>query len=162
MAERLWAPWRFGFIESKNDGGCFLVDLPRQDNDRENLILYRGRHAFVIMNAFPYTNGHVLVAPYRHTPEIVDLEDEELLEINQLVAASVRWIRAAYRPDGFNIGVNMGSAAGAGVPTHIHWHVVPRWSGDTNFMMTVGEVRVLPQSLAESYDRLAAAIAAER
>ena len=113
------------------------------------------------MNAFPYTNGHVMVAPFRHTANLNDLSDEELLEINQLVAASVRWIGTAYSPDGFNIGVNLGSAAGAGVPTHVHWHVVPRWNGDTNFMTTVGDVRVLPQSLEESYDRLRSAVEIE-
>lgn len=161
MAERLWAPWRFTYIDSKEEPGCFLVELPKQDNDRENGILFRGQTAFVIMNAFPYTNGHVMVAPFRHTANLNDLSDEELLEINQLVAASVRWIGTAYSPDGFNIGVNLGSAAGAGVPTHVHWHVVPRWNGDTNFMTTVGDVRVLPQSLEESYDRLRSAVEIE-
>jgi ATP adenylyltransferase len=154
MAERLWAPWRFAFIEKKSEGGCFFVDLPKEDNDRENLILHRGARAFVMLNAYPYTNGHLMVAPYKHTAEMADLDDAELLEINQLLALSIGWIRAAYRPDGFNIGVNLGVAAGAGVPTHIHWHVVPRWAGDTNFMTTIGDVRVLPQSLTESYDRL--------
>lgn len=158
MAERLWAPWRFTYIDSKEEPGCFLVELPKKDNDRENGILYRGKTAFVIMNAFPYTNGHVMVAPFKHTADLNELTDEELLEINQLVAACVRWIGQAYAPDGYNIGVNLGRAAGAGVPTHIHWHIVPRWNGDTNFMTTIGEVRVLPQSLEESYDKLRAAV----
>lgn len=158
MAERLWAPWRLRYIERKDGpAGCFFVELPLQDNDRENLILHRGRTAFVILNAFPYTNGHLMVAPFRHVADITDLDDEELLEIQQLLARACRWIRRAYAPDGFNIGVNLGSAAGAGVPDHIHWHVVPRWNGDTNFMTTVGDVRVLPQSLIDSYDRLAEA-----
>lgn len=137
---------------------CIFVDLPAADDDRENLLLYRGASAFVMLNAFPYTNGHLMVAPYRHTAEMRDLGDEELLEINQLVAKAIGWITAVYNPDGFNIGVNLGSAAGAGIPTHIHWHIVPRWSGDTNFMTTVGDVRVLPQSLADSYDRLRKAV----
>ncbi len=107
-----------------------------------------------MLNAFPYTNGHLMVAPYKHTAEMGDLDDAELLEINQLVARSVAWITAVYGPDGFNIGINLGRAAGAGIPNHIHWHVVPRWNGDTNFMTTIGEVRVLPQSLEDSYDRL--------
>lgn len=158
MAERLWAPWRLTYIEqaSKEEGGtgCIFVDLPAQADDRKNLILYRGKTAFVMMNAFPYTNGHLMVAPYRHTADMGELSDEELLEINQLVAKCLKWIRGAYRPDGFNIGVNLGHAAGAGIPTHIHWHIVPRWDGDTNFMTTVGEVRVMPQSLEDSYDRL--------
>ncbi|MBX3120104.1 MAG: HIT domain-containing protein [Fimbriimonadaceae bacterium] len=158
MAERLWAPWRFTYIEkaSPSDGGCIFVDLPQQDSDRENLILWRGKTAFVMLNAFPYTNGHLMIAPYKHTNDIGALDDAELLEINKLVAACVRWVTAAYKPDGFNIGVNVGHAAGAGIPSHIHWHVVPRWNGDTNFMTTVGDVRVLPQTLEQSYDRLKA------
>jgi ATP adenylyltransferase len=160
--ERIWAPWRLSYIEkATSQPGCIFVDLPAQQDDRKNLILHRGEHAFVILNAFPYTNGHLMVAPYRHTADLNELNDSELLEINQLVAASSRWITACYRPNGFNIGVNLGSAAGAGIPTHIHWHIVPRWEGDTNFMTVVGDVRVMPQSLEDSYDRLAAARQAE-
>lgn len=161
MPERLWAPWRFAFIEKESDGGCFFVELPRQNDDRTNLILYRGASAFVILNAYPYTNGHMMIAPYRHTALLDDLTDDELLEINRLLVRCARWIERAYQPDGFNIGVNLGVAAGAGVPTHIHWHIVPRWTGDTNFMTTVGDVRVLPQDLLESYDRLRAAMEAD-
>lgn len=159
MPELLWAPWRLEYIEKDTPtGGCIFVDLPKQENDRENLILHRGQNAFVMLNAFPYTNGHLMIAPYRHTAEIEELDDDTLLEINQLLGKCIRWIRAAYHPDGFNIGINLGSAAGAGIPTHIHWHIVPRWSGDTNYMTTVGEVRVLPQSLQDSYDRLKEAV----
>ncbi|MFY9235273.1 MAG: HIT domain-containing protein [Fimbriimonadaceae bacterium] len=155
MAERIWAPWRLPYIENApKDDGCIFVDLPARENDRENLILYRGKTAFVMLNAFPYTNGHLMVAPYKHTSEMADLSDDELLEVNQLIRNCLRWIGAAYAPEGFNIGANLGRSAGAGIPTHIHWHIVPRWEGDTNFMTTVGEVRVLPQSLEESYDRL--------
>ncbi len=160
MAERLWAPWRLTYIEAAKDqgsrGGCIFVDLPAATQDRKNLILFRGRLAFVMLNAFPYTNGHLMVAPYKHTANLSDLDDDELLEINQLVRDACGWITKAYRPDGFNVGVNLGEAAGAGIPSHVHWHIVPRWNGDTNFMMTIGEVRVLPQSLEESYDRLQA------
>ena len=162
MSERLWAPWRLSYIESasqeKGESGCIFVDLPAQNDDRKNLILHRGEHAFVMLNAYPYTNGHLMVAPYKHTADMGELSDAELLEINQLVAKCTLWIGTTYKPDGFNIGVNLGRAAGAGIPTHIHWHIVPRWDGDTNFMTVVGEVRVLPQSLSESYDRLRAAI----
>ncbi|HJP83635.1 MAG TPA: HIT domain-containing protein [Fimbriimonadaceae bacterium] len=157
MSERIWAPWRMEYIEKPQTGTDELnifVDLPAQEDDRKNLILKRGQTTFVMLNAFPYTNGHLLVAPYRQTPDIEELNDEELLEVNQLLAKAVRWIKAAYRPDGFNIGINMGRAGGAGIPSHIHWHIVPRWNGDTNFMTTVGEVRVLPQTLEDSYDRL--------
>ena len=158
MPERLWAPWRLEYIEkaSKDPGGegCIFVDLPKKEDDRKNLILYRGKTAFVMLNAFPYTNGHLMVAPFKHTAEMSELSDDELLEINQLVAKCLGWIKKAYGPDGFNIGVNLGKVSGAGIPDHIHWHIVPRWEGDTNFMTTVGEVRVLPQSLEESWERL--------
>lgn len=155
--EHLWAPWRLKYIE-KSDGdagtGNIFVDLPAQENDRENLILHRGSTAFVMLNKYPYTNGHLLIAPYRQTDRLDLLGDEELLEIQQLLAKGVRWLERAYKPDGFNVGVNLGRAAGAGIPQHIHWHVVPRWNGDTNYMTTVGGVRVMPQTLEDSYDRL--------
>ncbi|MEQ1821366.1 MAG: HIT domain-containing protein [Fimbriimonadaceae bacterium] len=158
MKDRLWAPWRLSYIEGapkvEGETGCIFVDLPAQNDDRANLILFRGKTAFVMLNAFPYTNGHLMVAPFRHTSDIASMSDAELLEINQLVSSCVKWIRETYNPDGFNIGVNIGRAAGAGIPTHIHWHIVARWDGDTNFMGVVGDVRVLPQSLEESYDRL--------
>jgi ATP adenylyltransferase len=161
MAERIWAPWRLAYIEQATPtGNCIFLDLPAQDNDRDNLLLFRGKTAFVMLNAFPYTNGHLMVAPYKHTADLSELDDEELLEINRLLAKAVHWITEAFRPEGFNIGVNLGSVAGAGIPSHVHWHIVPRWNGDTNFMTTIGEVRVLPQSLADTYDRLKKAIEA--
>ncbi len=160
MADRLWAPWRFQYVTTADStpGGCIFVDLPAQSNDRENLILFRGKTAFVIMNAYPYTSGHLMVAPYKHTANMAELNDEELLEINQLVARCTKWITEAYQPSGFNIGVNLGSAGGAGIPSHIHWHIVPRWVGDTNIMTTVGDVRVIPQAMDSSYDLLKAII----
>ncbi|HSI71945.1 MAG TPA: HIT domain-containing protein [Fimbriimonas sp.] len=160
MPEILWAPWRLKYIEGSKEGGTgdIFLDLPAQNEDRKNLILYRGTSAFVILNAYPYTNGHLMVAPFRQCANVEDLNDDELLEINQLVAASLRWLKKAFGPDGFNVGVNLGSAAGAGIPCHVHWHIVPRWSGDTNFMTTVGDIRVMPQSLEDTYDRLAAII----
>lgn len=163
MSERIWAPWRLAYIEKSSPGEekCIFVHLPAQENDRENLIVFRGKTAFVMLNAFPYTNGHLMIAPYRHTSDIADLSDDELLEINKLVRDSVRWITVAYSPEGFNIGLNLGKVAGAGIPDHIHWHVVPRWGGDTNFMTTIGDARVLPQSLAESFDRLMEVVSIE-
>lgn len=159
MPELLWAPWRLEYIEKETpSGGCIFVDLPKQESDRDNLILFRGENAFVMLNAYPYTNGHLMVAPYRHTAEMSELDDATLLEINKLLGRCLKWIQETYKPDGFNIGVNLGKAAGAGIPTHIHWHIVPRWQGDTNFMTTVGNVRVLPQSLQDSYDRLKEAV----
>lgn len=157
MLGRLQAPWRFKYITTVDENagaGCFFVELPKQTEDRKNLILYRGKTAFVMLNAFPYTSGHLMIAPYKHTADLSELDNEELLEINQLLADCTRWLKAAYAPSGFNIGVNIGAAAGAGVPTHIHWHIVPRWAGDTNFMTVVGEVRVIPQDLFDSYDKL--------
>lgn len=161
MREILWAPWRLQYIEKPSTGkkgNDIFVDLPAEMEDEKNLILYRGETAFVMMNAFPYTNGHLLIAPYRQVAEIDFLDDAELTEINRLLARAIRWVRQAYRPDGFNVGVNMGSAAGAGIPIHVHWHIVPRWNGDTNFMTSVGEVRVMPQTLADSYARIREAI----
>jgi len=161
MPEILWAPWRLKYIErapdpkgDANSSGDIFLDLPAEHEDEKNLILFRGEVAFVMMNAFPYTNGHLLIAPYRQVAEIDVLNDEELTEINRLLARSIRWLRKAYRPDGFNVGVNLGSAAGAGIPIHVHWHVVPRWAGDTNFMSSIGDVRVMPQSLPDSYRRI--------
>lgn len=158
MPEILWAPWRMRYVErpstGRPDGQDIFLDLPAEHDDRKNLILYRGETAFVMMNAFPYATGHLLVAPYRQVVEIEEMSDSELLEVNKLIALGVCWNRAAFKPDGFNIGANLGRASGAGIPQHIHWHVVPRWVGDTNFMTTVGETKVMPQSLKESYERL--------
>ena len=117
-------------------------------------MVHRGEHCFVILNAYPYNNGHVMVAPYAHEPSIDPLDDETLLEMGQLVKRSIRALRAVYSPDGFNIGINQGAAAGAGIEEHVHQHVVPRWGGDTNFMPVIGDVRVLPQALAESWNEL--------
>ncbi|MBS1716962.1 MAG: HIT domain-containing protein [Armatimonadetes bacterium] len=157
MTEILWAPWRLEYIESESpDTGSkdIFLDLPAENQDEKNLIVYRGKHAFVILNAYPYTNGHLLIAPYRQVAELEQLNDDELLEINQLLAKTSVWLKKCYKPDGFNVGVNLGKAAGAGIPIHIHWHIVPRWAGDTNFTTTVGKVRVMPQSLEDSYRRL--------
>lgn len=157
MPDQLWAPWRFDYVKSADPGrkdGCIFVELPAQASDRDNLILHRGRTAFVILNKYPYTSGHLMVAPFRHTADIADLDDAELLEIHRLIRDAMGWIQLAFNPEGFNIGLNVGSAGGAGIPSHLHWHIVPRWSGDTNFMTTVGDVRVIPQSLETTYDLL--------
>jgi len=163
MPERIWAPWRLVYIEKATPlgKGCIFVELPASANDRDNLLLYRGEKAFVMLNRFPYINGHLMVAPYKHTANLDDLDDAELLEINKLLAATVRWLTKAFRPEGFNIGVNLGHVAGAGIPTHVHWHIVPRWNGDTNFMTVIGDVRVIPQNLEDTYDRLREVIETE-
>lgn len=161
MPDQLWAPWRLSYVTRPTTGtsesGDIFLDLPAENEDAKNLILHRGEAAFVILNAFPYCSGHLMVAPFRQVANLEDLNDNELLEINQLVAKAITWLKKVYRPDGFNVGVNLGSAAGAGIPVHIHWHIVPRWKGDTNFMTTVGDTRVIPEDLGESYRRLQAA-----
>ena len=154
--EQLWAPWRLEYIVGEKVDGCIFCVFPQQTNDRDNRILYRGKHAFVIMNAFPYSNGHLLVAPYRHTGDFTELSADEGLEMMQLVQMSVRVLKEAANPDAFNIGVNMGTAAGAGIADHIHMHIVPRWNGDTNFMPVFADVKVIPEALEKTYDKLKA------
>ncbi len=155
MNENLWAPWRIQYIERAEGGsGNIFIDLPNANEDSKNLIVYRGKTAFVLLNAYPYTSGHLMVAPYRQTNDLPSMTDDELLEINQLVAKSITWLKTAFNPQGFNVGVNIGSAGGAGIPIHLHWHVVPRWNGDTNFMTTVGEIRVQPFTLGDVYSKL--------
>lgn len=153
--ERLWAPWRMQYIErGDKTQGCIFCLLPPEEKDRENLILHRGETGFVMLNSFPYNSGHLMVAPYKHVADMYDLADDELLEVDHLVRYGVRLLTAAMQPDGFNLGVNLGRTAGAGIVDHIHWHVVPRWNGDTNFMPVVADTRVLPESLQATYDKL--------
>jgi ATP adenylyltransferase len=136
--------------------GCVFCILTAEDKDEQNLILYRGKHAFVILNCFPYNNGHMMVAPFKHTADMCDLCDEELLEINHLVRYCVRLLSCTMQPDGYNLGLNLGRTAGAGIVGHIHWHIVPRWNGDSNFMPVIGNTKVLPESLLATYDKLKA------
>jgi ATP adenylyltransferase len=156
VRDRLWAPWRFSYMRQadETDGGCLFDRVPKSDEDKTNLLLFRGRTAFVILNAYPYNSGHLMVAPYRHVANLEDLTDEEMLDVQKLLRDSVRWLKKAYCPEGFNLGVNLGRSAGAGIEGHLHWHVVPRWAGDTNFMPVLGETKVLPQTLEESYELL--------
>jgi len=157
--DRLWAPWRMEYIGKVDHGGeCILCAKPQQRDDEQNYILHRGQLAFVILNAFPYSNGHLLVAPYRHTGDLLDLADEELMALMAEMRLCARVLTAAMSPQGFNIGINIGRAAGAGIADHLHLHIVPRWSGDTNFMPVIGDTKVLPQALAESYRVLRAAL----
>ena len=157
--ERLWAPWRMRYIENAdNSEGCIFCEFPAAENDVENLILLRGEHAFIILNAFPYSNGHLMVTPYRHTASLDDLDDAEMLETMTLTRQGVNLLKTAFRPDGFNIGINMGRVAGAGIADHVHVHIVPRWNGDTNFMPVLGDVRVIPESLQVVYERLKACL----
>ncbi|MCC6730366.1 MAG: HIT domain-containing protein [Chthonomonadales bacterium] len=153
--ERLWAPWRIQYIENADrEDGCIFCLFPAANDDPAHLILLRGQTAFIILNAFPYSNGHLMVTPYRHTANLDDLSDRELLELMTLTRRAVNLLRVAFHPDGFNIGVNMGRVAGAGIADHVHIHVVPRWHGDTNFMTVLGDTRVIPEDLSAVYARL--------
>src|SRR2546422_3670720 len=146
--KQLWAPWRLAFIEQvSGDSGCIFCEKPALRQDGKTFILWRGRHAYVLMNIYPYTNGHLLIAPYRQLGAIEDLPETVLLDMLRLLQRSIKAIRKAYTPEGFNIGVNQGKVAGAGIEHHVHLHIVPRWSADTNFMPLLGETRVLPQHL---------------
>ncbi len=143
------------YIEKADEAvGCIFCVKPAEDRDEENLILYRGERVFTMMNAFPYSNGHLMVSPYQHTANLDDLSDAEMLDLMDATRRGVNLLKAAFKPDGFNIGVNMGRVAGAGIADHVHIHIVPRWSGDTNFMPVLGDVRVIPESLEAVYHRL--------
>jgi ATP adenylyltransferase len=140
--------------KAEGEGGCIFCDLPAENDDERTKILARGTFAFVILNSFPYNPGHLMVAPFRHVGSFGALEAEELAEIDALVARSIRVLDDEMQPHGYNLGMNLGRVAGAGIPDHVHWHVVPRWSGDTNFMPIVGQTRVLPELLEETGARL--------
>lgn len=157
--ERLWAPWRMRYIE-KPEGAepCIFCRFPSEENDEKNLVLFRGEHGFLVLNAFPYSNGHLMVAPYRHTADLNDLSEPELLELMLLSRRALNLLTAQFRPDGFNMGANLGRVAGAGIADHAHIHIVPRWNGDTNFMPVLAETRVIPESLEAVFARLRMAI----
>jgi len=160
----LWAPWRMEYITGdRGDGeagdGCVFCIGDTTDRDQQRQILQRGRHAFVVMNRFPYSNGHLLVIPYRHLSDISELNADERAEMFELVCLSQEVLKEVMNPQGFNLGMNLGTAAGAGIAAHLHWHVVPRWQGDTNFMPVVGELRVIPQHFQRTYELLAEAFA---
>ena len=150
----MWAPWRMEYILSSKPAGCIFCDKPQQNTDRENLILYRGETCFVIMNYYPYNNGHLLIVPYRHISNLEDLTTQEQAEIMSVLAKSNEIIKETMNPDGLNIGMNLGKVAGAGIDDHLHFHIVPRWNGDTNFMPVLGHTKVLAQALYESWDSL--------
>jgi ATP adenylyltransferase len=156
--ERIWSPWRMAYIqaakEQGDDGGCIFCDLPAEGDDVRTMILARGELAFVIVNSFPYNPGHLMVAPFRHVGAFTSLEAAQLADVDALVARSIRALEQEMEPHGYNLGMNLGRVAGAGIPDHVHWHLVPRWNGDTNFMPVVGQTRVLPELLEETYARL--------
>ena len=152
--KQIWAPWRIEYIQMEKPEGCILCDKPKQTDDVSNYILYRGDKNFVIMNSYPYNPGHLMVAPYRHVANLEELNDEERHEHFNMVSQSVRLLKEIFNPTGFNIGMNIGRVAGAGIDDHIHTHIVPRWQGDTNFMPVIADVRVMPEALAETYNKL--------
>jgi ATP adenylyltransferase len=150
----VWAPWRIGYIRAPKPEGCILCDKPKQDTDAENYILYRGRLNFVMLNAYPYNPGHLLVAPYRHAAGLTELNEKERNEHYQLVSRGIEVLKKAFNPAGYNIGSNLGKVAGAGIDDHFHSHIVPRWQGDNNFVPVLADVRVIPQSLEDTYKDL--------
>jgi ATP adenylyltransferase len=155
--KHIWSPWRMEYIENhgKEMGCVFCKALSMQDGP-ENLIVYRGEHAFVILNRYPYTSGHVMVVPNRHQPGLESLRPAERAEMMELTSRSTAVLRLTYQTVAFNVGMNIGEAAGAGVKEHVHIHVVPRWVGDTNFMSTLGSTRVLPETLDDTWERIRA------
>ncbi len=154
--DRLWTPWRYRYISRADSaGGCIFCIKAAENKDAENYILYRGKLNFVLLNLFPYTNGHLMIAPYRHVAMLAETPEDVLAEMARLTKRAEVNLRSAYQPDGFNLGMNVGKSAGAGVAGHIHMHVLPRWTGDANFMSTIGETRVLPEELPVTYEKLA-------
>ena len=152
--KQIWAPWRIEYIRMQKPAGCILCDKPEQKDDVANYILYRGDNNFVIMNSYPYNPGHLMVAPYRHVANLEELTDAERHEHFDIVSRSIKLLKEVFGPAGFNIGMNIGKVAGAGIDDHIHTHIVPRWQGDTNFMPVIADVRVVPEALAETYKKL--------
>ncbi|MEM5873977.1 MAG: HIT domain-containing protein [Acidilobaceae archaeon] len=155
--EVLWAPWRLAYVQDvarsagkSENRECIFCSAPRL-SDEEALIVYRGRLAYTILNKYPYNTGHIMIAPYRHIASPEDLSKEEAIEIFELLAISVKALKKAFGPHGFNVGANIGEVAGAGVPGHFHLHVVPRWFGDSNFMVVVGKTKVMPQLLSDTW-----------
>ena len=157
MTEQLWAPWRLEYIKSADDEPGCIFCLALEGDDDEKLVVQRGERAFVLLNKFPYSSGHLMVAPVRHVGEYGELEDEEAVEIHRLAQAGMGALAQVYAPQGYNLGWNLGRIAGAGVLDHVHLHVVPRWAGDTNFMPVLADVKVLPEHLLDTRRRLVAA-----
>lgn len=158
MMKQLWSPWRMPYIErEKENAGCIFCHAVAQNNDIENLIICRGEHVFVILNRYPYTNGHMMIVPYTHAAALDTLALQVQHELIQFTSNAVTVLRNVYNAQAFNTGMNIGAAAGAGVAAHLHMHVLPRWSGDTNFMTTTAATRVMPEDLVRTYERISSA-----
>ncbi len=154
--EQIWAPWRMEYIEKPKANGCILCQKPKENNDEENFILYRGQSNFIILNTFPYISGHLMVVPYRHLANLQELTNDEAKEHFDIVKRAVKVLMEALKPAGFNIGLNIGKVAGAGIEGHLHTHIVPRWQGDSNFMTVLSSTRVISEALAATYEKLKA------
>ena len=151
----IWSPWRMEYIEnSTRENGCIFCNAQEKEDGAENLIAFRGTRAYVILNRYPYTSGHLMVAPFEHKPNLEEIDAQTRAEMMELTARCMSVLRKIYHPEAFNMGANIGEAAGAGVKHHVHIHIVPRWAGDTNFMSTVGGIRVLPEALETTYERV--------
>lgn len=156
--DHIWSPWRMSYLENGSDADqcpfCLALEEP---NREESYVVHRGKNSFVILNRYPYTTGHLLILPLEHIEKLTDLEAAVRAEMMEQITHGMEVLEAIYHPEGFNVGLNMGGAAGAGLPKHLHWHIVPRWSGDTNYITVVGGVRVLPEMLADTWERIKAA-----
>ncbi len=152
--KRLWAPWRIDYILDKKEKGCIFCQKSKEDKDEENYILLRGEKCLVMLNAFPYNNGHLMIAPYRHIASIENLREEEAVEIMKILSRMTLLLKEVMHPDGFNIGVNLGDVAGAGIVDHLHFHIVPRWKGDCNFMPVLSDTKVISEALQQTYRKL--------
>ncbi len=158
--QQMWTPWRMAYIRREKRPGCIFCEMLDAADDDANFILHRGEQAFLVLNRYPYNNGHLMAVPYRHVDTLELLTPEEMADMMKLVTLGMQALRRSARPHGFNIGINIGKPAGAGVLDHIHTHVVPRWEGDANFMPVLADIRLIPQHLEETYTELRAAIAA--
>jgi ATP adenylyltransferase len=154
--DRLWTPWRRVFVEGGDNrqAGCFLCIGPAEHDDRANLIVFRALQCYVVLNRYPYNSGHLMIAPYLHSGDLATLDPAIAAEMMAVTQRCIAVLQRAYAPEGFNVGMNLGKPAGAGLPDHVHLHVVPRWNGDTNFMPITAETKVLPESLDQTYERL--------
>ena len=155
MVEQLWAPWRMQYIKQEpEEEGCFLCKAAASEDRRKNLVIHKGERSFCLLNRFPYNNGHLLIAPYEHKGDLCQLDEGERADLMATLCEMESCVRAAMQPHGFNIGINIGKVSGAGLPGHLHFHIVPRWEGDTNFMPVLADAKVIPQALEEVYDLL--------
>ena len=152
--EHIWAPWRIRYIEMEKPEGCIFCEKPGENNDPENYILYRGNKNFIMLNSYPYNPGHLMVVPYRHVAGLDEMTGEERNDHYEIVSRSITVLKQVFKPAGFNVGVNMGKVAGAGIADHVHTHIVPRWQGDNNFIPVLSDTGVMPEALSDTFEKL--------